>query len=221
MDRTLIDLRSTCEAANREEIIDRVLYQLECAGRHSGHVKVVWPGDNDVSFVSRAAHMPLANFVVLVASAWPSVEFLIVARTASAAQFLAVALPENVRVAVQVNSEEAALRWERNDPDPARRIAAARRLRDAGVNCDVTIGPVRLFDGWKDEYADVAARVAEAGFETAKVGFDLESGAFPELGKVGSVDYSFTRTGVRFGFRRGQRKRVENFVRQCLSPVAA
>ncbi|MEW6726649.1 MAG: SPL family radical SAM protein [Bacillota bacterium] len=69
-----------------------------------------------------------------------------------------------------VNAEEAARRWEIGAPLPSRRIAAARRMMEAGWPVRFRLDPMIPFDGWREGYLDVINRLNELRPEMVTIG---------------------------------------------------
>jgi hypothetical protein len=137
------------------------------------------------------------------------------ARPGAAGDFLAAGPLPCVRLAIHLNAEEAAMRWERDDPAPSARLRAAARLAAAGWNTSVLIGPVRDYPGWKDDYSDIVERAVEAGFRCPDI-------LFPENGLLddaipASVNPEMTLTGR--GGVVGMNPRKRRNIRTCLERV--
>jgi hypothetical protein len=164
------DLRSAAASDDREQRVQQVLEDLHEALLRGELVELTWPSERDVKFATALLAAPLAS---VVANAMHGTRGSVVIHTRSGmpADFLALPATHQVCFITHVNSEEAAMRWERVDPEPGRRIAAASRLRAAGWQVTLCIGPVRCFDGWRDEYADLVERIVAAGFSRLLLSF--------------------------------------------------
>jgi spore photoproduct lyase len=73
-----------------------------------------------------------------------------------------------------MNAEYAAKRWEIGAPSPARRIAAATRMRDAGWPTRVRLDPMIPYDdgdqNWRDGYAEAIKRINGLAPEMVTIG---------------------------------------------------
>ncbi len=171
----VINLRSAASADDREFALERTLAEAGAALAAGRVVELIWPGPRETAHAGAALGLPLAQAVAaLAAAAAPGGTTVIHSRAGSADDFLALAPCPRMSFVIHLNSEEAALRWERGDASPGRRLTAAARLAAAGWETWVCVGPVRLFDGWKEDYADIAQRIAAAGFPRLLVTFSGE-----------------------------------------------
>jgi hypothetical protein len=168
-----IDLRRAAASDAREARIADSLDSLHEAAKAGLTIELAWPTDRDASIAAALLGAPLAMLVANCMS-HTSGSLVIHTRTGAPAEFLTMPVSEHISFVVHLNSEEAAMRWERQDAAVGKRIAAAVRLRAAGWQVWVCIGPVRCFSGWRDEYSDVVARVKAAGFRKLLVSFPGE-----------------------------------------------
>ncbi len=185
----VINLRSAASADDREFALGRALASAGAALVEGRVVEFIWPGPRETTNAGAALGLPLAQATAaLTAAAAPGGTAVIHSRAGSADDFLALAPGPRLSFVIHLNSEEAALRWERGDASPGRRLTTAARLAAAGWKTWVCVGPVRLFDGWKDDYADIAERIAAAGFPRLLVSFSgedvMESDSFPSAAEA-------------------------------------
>ncbi len=70
-------------------------------------------------------------------------------------------LPANVVCSWSLNPETVIRNEEHGTASLERRLAAARRMADHGSRVGFHFHPMVFYDGWRDEYAEVAARLLE------------------------------------------------------------
>lgn len=68
-----------------------------------------------------------------------------------------------VIVSFSVNAEAVARKYERGAPAPAARLAAAKKLREAGWEVRVRLDPLLPVPDWKDQYAEIIDKINEVG----------------------------------------------------------
>lgn len=219
----VINLRAACGADDREFALGRALGavgQELAAGRV---VEVVWPVARQAGWAASELGLPLAQSIVaMVTSAPPASAVVIHTRAGSADDFLAFSPTAGLSFVMHLNAEEAALRWERGEASPGRRLAAAVRLRSAGWQIWTCVGPIRLFDGWRVEYADLAERAAAAGIDRLLVSYpgeDVMEPAGPGLAHEG-VRPLRDATGCRLTVPPRQRREVQALLNGRLAEVA-
>ncbi len=219
----VINLRLAAVADDRELAIDRAVTAVGIALAEGRVVDLIWPAAREVAQASQALGLPLAqNIVSLVGTAAPGGAVVVHTRAGSADDFLALAPVGDIRFVMHLNAEEAALRWERGDASPGRRLAAAMRLRGAGWQVWFCVGPVRLFDGWRDEYTDLAERAGAANIGRLLITFpgeDLMEFAAPEANTPG-VRPILTTDGCRFTVAPRQRREARNLLNSRIAPAA-
>jgi hypothetical protein len=209
----VIDLRSAAASDARERELPSALLelrQLMCGGHTA---EVVWPSDRDAATAAGCLAAPLAH-VVCGAQFGTSGAVVIHTRGGNVADFLTATPNAGVSFVCHLNAEEAAMRWERGDADPGRRIAGARSLSAAGWNVHVCIGAVRPFAGWRDEYADLLERMDAAGLHASAVTFPGEDifHLCSATVKPGDGIQAIRETaGVRFGMPAKNQREIRAF----------
>jgi len=69
-----------------------------------------------------------------------------------------------------VNASAAAAKWEKGAPHPHARIEALKVISALGIETRVRIDPIIPIEGWREEYAEVLRRVADAGARRVTLG---------------------------------------------------
>ena len=72
----------------------------------------------------------------------------------------------NTRARFSLNADTVSRCFEGGTASVDKRIAALKKMAQAGYPVGVLLAPIMPFDGWQDEYADVIARVATALVDT-------------------------------------------------------
>ncbi len=218
---SLIDLRAAAASDGRERDVAHALDQLRAAARDGHTVEMTWPTDRDAAHAATYLGAPLALLVTGAIAGTPGA-LVLHTRTGNEAEFLLSPPSDRITFVFHLNSEEAAMRWERQDPAPARRLAAAAHLRNAGWQVWACVGPVRLFSGWRDEYRDLAERAAAAGVQRLLVSFPGDD-VF-ELGTpqdVEGLDAVAAGNGYTFTISARHRREVWTFLTSCISEQPA
>jgi spore photoproduct lyase len=96
---------------------------------------------------------------------------LLLTKSTNIENLLAVAPTPQVIVSFSLNAPEVSARFERGAPGSLERLAAARRLREAGWRVRVQLNPILPVAGWQRMYRDFVTRViAEADPERITAG---------------------------------------------------
>lgn len=209
----VISLRAAALRDDRELALGRALSAAGAALAEGRVVELIWPASREAAWASAALGLPLAQSVAALAASAPAGGAVVIhTRTGSPDDFLALAPHPRISFVVHTNAEEAALRWERGDASPGRRVAAAARLRAAGWQVWLCVGPVRLYDGWREEYEDLAERATAAGFRRLLVSFPGEDAMEPVDSAAPGGDGVrpvLTARGCRFTVPPHQRREVQ------------
>jgi hypothetical protein len=155
--RRIVDFRAALESHDRENVLGQCVRDLRRHAQSMRELHILWPADHALRLAREAVGAPLIHTVVDAASR--AERLLIHTRGTCIGHFLLLPPPSNVCVVWHINAEEAALRWERREADPIRRIVAARRLADAGWTVRFVLGPVHRYPGWQEDYRDIARRM--------------------------------------------------------------
>jgi hypothetical protein len=169
----LVDFRRALSSDNREERLLDAGNMLREAAQDGYHSVIVWPTATGLAAARNILGLSLAHVVVALLErhrATATVE----CRNGHPADFLALAPYTGISFSVNLNAEEAAMRWERDDAPPRRRIAAAARLLRAGWNTSVALGPIRPISDWKTEYGEIIEAASTSGLEISSLQFPGE-----------------------------------------------
>lgn len=209
----LIALRAAAASDARERQVPAELDTLRAALQGGETVEVTWPLDKDSAAAARYLKSPLAA-LVLLARQGTGGALVIHTRTGDPSEFLAAQPDPRITFVMHLNSEEAAMRWERTDAEPAKRFKSAALLRSAGWEVWACVGPVRLFPGWRDEYGDLAERAAAAGVKHLLVSYPGEDAVDgPRITDITGVKPLAREDGVHFSVPSKQRAEVLSFLR--------
>ncbi len=214
-----VDLRSAAESADRETRLAGEFHRLESAAAAGLPVCVLWPADRDLAACTRLLGTPAARYIVDLARE-SGADIDIHLRAGIPSDFETLAPVAGLALVFHVNGEGAALRWERADAAPSRRMAAASRLVRAGWNVTVAVGAVRVAPGWKDDLAEMAESVAGHGLEISRVYFPGEHAMEPATG-AGDGGAPFINGSGEVVFAPTPRQRREALALLGLAPVAA
>ncbi|MGI8906789.1 MAG: hypothetical protein ACR2IE_09900 [Candidatus Sumerlaeaceae bacterium] len=211
-----IDLRAAAAHDDRERRLKHLLNELHGALNAGRTVELTWPLDRDAAAATSFLGAPLA---LMVAGCVHSTDGALVIHTRSGApgDFLTSPPTDRISFVFHLNCEEAAMRWERADAEPGKRLAAAARLRAAGWTVWACVGPVRLFSGWRDEYGDLAGRAAAAGVQRLLVSFPGEDAL--ELGDPDDtecLDVVEALDGLAFTVSEKHRRDIYTFLQGCM-----
>ena len=201
------DFRRAMAAPDREARVAAEVVRLDAAAARGDAAAVVLPADRDAAAAARIAGMPLVHIAVHVARE-SGAPVTLHTRSGNITDFLALAPAAGVRIVFHLNGEEAAMRWERHDAAPGRRIAAAARLAREGWAVSVRAGAVRLFRGWKDDYADLAQMSAAAGLAVETAYFPGEHVMEPATDSGDGLTPVVADDGLRFLPTARQRREV-------------
>jgi hypothetical protein len=172
---SVVDFRAACTSPAREKTLPAELGRLRTILADSESVEIVWPTDRDLPIAGRAFGCPLAHAVLAATaegSAGPHQSCVTIhTRNSALTDFLSLSPVSEVRFVFHLNGEEAAMRWERHDAAPKRRILAATRLLQAGWQVSFVLGPLRPYRGCREDYAEVLAAVPRN--DGAEVTFSL------------------------------------------------
>jgi hypothetical protein len=169
----VVDLRAAMESPDREARMADALQRLEQHAACGCAAEILWPCDRDLAAASLAAGMPLAQHVAHIARESGS-RVTVRTRSASISDFLALVPSAHLRFIFHLNGEEAAMRFERRDAAPSRRLAAAARLAREGWDVGICVGAVRPSGGWREDYRDLASMIAAAGFAVGSIAYPGE-----------------------------------------------
>lgn len=165
-----INLRAAAAADDREEQIARLIQEMSEARRAGHEIEIVWPSDRQLPIFNYVLGIPLANHVIAVCEN-RGPRLTIHTRTGKPADFINQSPRTQIDFVFHVNSEEAALRWERDDPAPMQRVAAGIRLRNEKWNVRFSVGPVRLFPHWREEYVELVTELFSLGLDDFLISF--------------------------------------------------
>lgn len=165
----VIDLRAAAAADRREQALAQALDRLAAAAADHRPATLLWPDEAGCAYAARALGMPLA---VAAAHAHATAtggdadaRVTVDGAVGSADAFLTLAPRAGWTFRVAVCAEEAALRWERAEPAPARRLSAAARLKRAGWTVELAERDHGDYPGRRNDRAELRRRAAEAGFK--------------------------------------------------------
>ena len=212
----LIDLRRAAASDDRESAIALALQQLRETVDAGDTVEITWPLDRDSAIATSLLGAPLALVVASIVHGSDGA-VVIHTRTALPADFLTSPPTERISFVFHLNCEEAAMRWERADVEPSKRLAAAARLTAAGWQVWPCVGPVRCFSGWRDEYADLVNRAAAAGIKRLLVSFPGEDAMELKVSPdTDGLDAVATDEGYKFTVSGKHRREIYSFLKQCM-----
>lgn len=86
---------------------------------------------------------------------------------------LGIAHRGHTQIRFSLNSREAIRDWEHAVPGVAARLAAARRVRDAGYPLGFIIAPVFVRPGWEEEYGRLVGRLEETFGDDPEITFEV------------------------------------------------
>jgi hypothetical protein len=187
----VLDFRRAMGAEDRFYRLSGALADLRSAMRSGRTAHIIWPLDNDTGVAGSLLARPLGQCIMELTG---SGEVVIHTKGGVCTEFSRLVPNEHVSFVVHLNAEEAAMRWEQHDAAPARRLAMAERLRDAGWNVQVCVGPVRFSSGWANDYVELFRRLAACGFKAPL--FRFEADTFDEF--ISGRPRAFTRARSRF-----------------------
>ena len=162
----VVNFRAACASLARETALRAQLASLRRVAVETDDVHVLWPADRDLATAARILGCPPAHAVVAAVGAaaqpGPRGAIVIHTRNGAMADFLALSPLPVIRFVFHLNGEEAAMRWERNDAAPRRRIQVAVRLQQAGWQVSLVVGPLRHHSNCRDDYAEVLSALPES-----------------------------------------------------------
>lgn len=220
-----IHLRAACAADNRETALAVALQRLTEQLQAGRTVEVVWPTAAQAAWAAAATGVSLAQQVILpFFTAPPEARLKVHLRNSALDEFLQLQPEPRALLVMHLNSEEAALRWERGDAPPGRRLAAMVRLRQAGWSVEAAVSNIRIFSGWRDDYADLAQRMAATGIQDFTLEFagtcarewELEN----EPDSAGTIAV-LRADGCAWGVTARQRRDVQDLFTRIVHPGAA
>lgn len=91
----------------------------------------------------------------------PYARFRIATKYDAVEPFLGLDHRGHTRIRFTVNSERVVGSWDKATAGLSRRIAAAKKVAEAGYPFGFLIGPIVLYDGWEEEYQSLVASIAE------------------------------------------------------------
>lgn len=175
-----VDFYSAARSDEREVLIEAALGRLgELCARGQGGISLLWPRDRDLPYLAACLKMPLAHKVLSLLGEC-SQPVTLHTRNRQMNDFLSLAPDKRVGFVFHINTEEAAMRWERGEASPSQRLLAARQLHEAQWKVRICIGPLRVFPDWREEYLDVVQQVARSGFEGVNLSLTSPRGAAGE-----------------------------------------
>lgn len=112
-------------------------------------------GELSDSLVFEGSENALSKIIIPLFKNQNRHKLLILTKSANVQGILESNSHEKVIVSFSLNSFEVAKRWEKKAPTPKQRIAAAKKLSDAGYEVRVRIDPIVPIDKWEPGYKDL------------------------------------------------------------------
>lgn len=106
----------------------------------------------------------------------------------------------HTRIRFTINSERVIGRWDKATAGLGRRLAAAKKVAEAGYPFGFLIGPIVLYPGWQDEYVQLVERVAStfAKDERRRMSIELITHRFTPKAKE-LIQQVYTDTDLPMG----------------------
>ena len=89
-------------------------------------------------------------------------ELRFTSKFASVGPLLGLAHNGNARVRMSLNTPQVARYFEAGTDTPAQRILALQQLAQAGYKIGIVLAPLMVYEGWKQEYAQLFKHLGEA-----------------------------------------------------------